>query len=325
MGLPAIEIFKEGYPNSNISVLAKRWVAPIFLNNPFVSDVMEYDKEGLHKGLSGRYRLIDSIKQKRFDMAILFQNAFEAALIAFLAGIPKRLGYATDGRSLMLTEPVKRNDPPSTRHQVNYYIRLLKILDLDSTSVTQPRLYTSDMEKEWANRFLLEKGLQSDAPLIGMSPGAAYGPAKMWPWERFSRVADRLSRDGSNILLFGSKGDKECCGLIKDGIMGSCVNLAGMTTLREAIALISRCSVFITNDSGLMHLASALEIPTVAIFGSTAPDLTGPIGESHIVLHKNVDCSPCFKRVCNTNFKCMDEITEEDTINAASKILKGVS
>lgn len=320
--LPAIDTLKKGFPNLKISVLAKPWVAPIFLNNPYVSDIIEYDATKRHRGMSGKWRLINELRKRSFGIAILFQNAFEAALITLLAGIPERLGYATDGRGPLLTKAVKPGDKNARSHQVDYYLGLVRALGLDSNSDRCPILYVMGSEKRRAETFLQGGGIAKGRPIVGIAPGSAYGPAKQWPAERFSQVANRLFDDyGMYAILFGGKGDKEVCALVEKGMETDCMNLSGATTLREAMAIISRCNLFITNDSGLMHVSAAIGVFTIAIFGSTNPNLTGPIGKRCIFVYKGVECSPCYKRKCPTDFKCMYEVTADDVMDGISKII----
>ncbi|MFQ5329674.1 MAG: lipopolysaccharide heptosyltransferase II [Thermodesulfobacteriota bacterium] len=321
MCLPALEAAHRGQPDSAITVLAKPWVASVFRSNPAVTAVMEYDARGRHGGIVGRWRLAGDIR-RRFGRALLFQNAFEAALIAFLARIPERYGYTTDGRGLLLTNGVKPPGKGTLYHHVDYYLDLVEKAGMGRRGTQLPRLYLEESEIAWGRKFLRDRGGDAASPLIGIAPGAAYGPAKQWPAERFAQAAALLSRERPLYpLLFGSRGDSEACRRVGDGIGTASLDLSGQTSLREAMALMSLCAVFITNDSGLMHVAAALGVPTVAIFGSTDPDRTGPLGERCAVLYKKVDCSPCFKRDCPTDFRCMESISADDVAESAMKLI----
>ncbi len=317
MCLPAIEYLKDSFPDSRITALAKDWVIPIFSNNPHINEVMEYDHKYRHKGLTGKLWLIGELKEKEFDTAILFQNAFEAALIAYMAGIPRRLGYTTDNRSLLLTDSILPGGQTYTQHLIDYYLEIPRYLHFKVEPRMDPVLSIAEIDRLCAMEYLKDHGVDTDSPILGVAPGAAYGPAKMWPSERFAEVAESVLKDRrGKALLFGSKKDKEACNTIHNLLEEGCVNLAGKTTLNEAMALISLCNLFITNDSGLMHIASALGIPTIAIFGSTDPKRTGPSGPRDKVLYKAVDCSPCHERTCPTDFKCMKDITVEEVLRA---------
>ncbi|MFQ5586699.1 MAG: lipopolysaccharide heptosyltransferase II [Thermodesulfobacteriota bacterium] len=320
--LPALDAVRKGLGGAAITVLAKPWVAPLFYHNPSVTAVIEYDTRGKHRGIAGKWRLIGKLKAHDFGRALLLQNAFEAALIAFLAGIPERYGYTTDGRGPLLTRGVKPAGKKAPFHHVDYYLGLVEKLGLGSRGERLPRLYLEESEREWAGCFLRKGGINGAVPLIGLAPGAAYGPAKQWPAGRFAQVATMFSRKHSFYpLLFGSRGDREACRHVDDGIGGNCLDLSGKTSLREAMALISLCTVFVANDSGLMHIAAALGVPTVALFGSTDPERTGPLGKRCKALYKSVDCNPCFKRECPTDFRCMEALSADDVVEAAMRLI----
>jgi heptosyltransferase-2 len=316
MCLPALEGLKALYKMADITVLAKSWTAPVFENNPSVADIFYYDAGERHKGASGKLRLVSEIKQKRFDLAILFQNAFEAALLAFLARIPERVGYARDFRTMLLTKPVAFTDEIKKIHHVFYYLNIVKELGGVCTVEPWPVIRLKEEEIEWAQGFLKEKGVFAEGggeALIGCAPGASFGPAKRWPPERFSGVLERLSKDlaasgnacsgnacsggacsgnACTALIFGGQGDIEAATLLSKGLTERGVknlNLAGKVRLRQFMAITALLKLFITNDSGPMHIAAALGIPTVAIFGSTDPALTGPVGSQVRVVTKNLE------------------------------------
>lgn len=331
--LPSIEALKAGYPGAEITVLARPWVSPVFLSAPFVKEVIDYDSPGRHHGIVGMWRLIRELKKNSFDMAVLFQNAFEAALIAFLARIPVRVGYATDLRGGLLSHPVKLDMEIRKRHQVFYYLNIISKVKSQGSGACpqmyllgvrshQPKIYLTAEEKKWAEDFLQGKGI-GDNIVVGIAPGASYGPAKRWMADRFAEVTRKLVNDyGAKIILFGGKDDRNICNDVLNGMQG--VNLAGEIDLRKSIALLSRCNLFITNDSGPMHIAASLGVPTVAIFGSTDPKLTGPLGDNARVVQKEIECSPCFERQCSKgHYNCMKMITAQDVYDAAGVFLEG--
>jgi len=321
MTLPAITAVREAYPEARISILVKPWVADLLRISPDVDEVIVYERPGVHEGIGGLFRLVRELKTKKFDMAILLQNAIEAAIIAWLARIPVRAGYNTDGRGIFLTHSAIRSKEILRVHQVEYYLGMLKALGLGAGR-KDVRLLIGEEEKAFSDRILKERGIAEASLLIGLAPGATYGPAKRWYPERFASVADRLiERFSARVLLFGSAGDHEVARSIQGKARNALVDLTGETTLREAISLIARCRLFVSNDSGLMHVAGALGTPTVAIFGSTNPLTTSPVGQKSIVITKNVDCSPCLKKTCPTDFICMDLITTDEVYNTAVALL----
>lgn len=314
MTTPAVRTIRANFPEATISILAYPWVADIFAASPHVDEVLLYDKKGRHQGLHGLWQLGRELRERRFEMAILLQNAFEAAVLANLAGIPVRAGYRRDGRSLLLTHGVTIRPEVRQLHQVHYYQGLLADLGLqrgpDALFLQLPPETT-----RWARNFLASR---QPLRVVGLNPGAAYGPAKKWPAERYAQLAARLSREcGATLLVFGTTADQEAAALIKAEAPEQVVDVTGKTTLAEAMALIGCCDAFVTNDSGLMHVAAAQRVPLVAIFGSTDEVATGPFCDTAVILKKALPCSPCFKTHCRLgHYQCMLGI-EVDAVFAA--------
>jgi len=317
MTLPALASIREGLPDRHISILTKPWVADLFSGHPLVDEIILYRSPGPHEGMRGKWRLAQELKQKKFDVAILFQNAFEAALISFLAGIPRRAGYNTDARGVLLTEAVPVNGMVKNGHQVDYYRALTAGLGFQSLP-SAPSLAPTKIQLEESERILKSRGLDGEKLLVGMAPGAAYGPAKQWFPERFSALADRFSRDwGAHILIFGSQGDRDTASLLTKNAGIGVSDFTGQTTLSQAIGLIARCRLFVSNDSGLMHVAAALGVPVVAIFGSTDPVRTGPMGGNCRIVRRPVPCAPCLKTHCPEKRECLEKITVDEVYEAA--------
>jgi heptosyltransferase-2 len=321
MTLPAIAAIRRTWPQVRISVLAKPWVADVYRESNDIDRILNFEDPGAHRGPAGIIRLAGELRQYRFDMAILLQNAIEAAIIARLAGIPIRAGYNSDARGWLLTHAVRRTPAIRQIHQIDYYLEMVKALGCDSAGrnlCLDLRPDTRSMADEW-----LKIPESRHQLIVGMAPGATYGPAKRWPVDRFAAVAAEIIREyGGTIILFGSKQDQDVTDAIATNIQGHCLNLAGKTSVREVMALIARCHAFITNDSGLMHVAGAMNVPTVAIFGSTNPVTTSPPGEKNIIIRKPVDCSPCLKTVCPTDFRCMNLIGVEEVVAAVRQAIK---
>ncbi len=317
MSLPAVASIRFNFPRAEIFILAKPWVAEIFQNNSLVDQVILYQSPGVHEGLWGMRRLVNQIKKEKFDLALLLQNAFEAAVISFLARIPLRAGYNTDGRSLLLTHPVTRDRKFKELHQTDYYLDLLQSLGC-RLGPRNPELSVSEAPQKEADSLLKILGIGKSEPLVGISPGATYGPAKQWLPEKFAELADRVTQNlGVRVLLFGSRADRKTASLVVQKARVLLGDLTGLTTLAQAIALISRCRLFISNDSGLMHVAAALRVPLIAIFGSTDPKRTGPRGENCRVVRKPVPCSPCLKAECRESLACMSLISVDQVYEEA--------
>jgi heptosyltransferase-2 len=322
MSLPAVSSVRCTFPRARIAVLAKPWVADLYRACPDIDDVIVFQSPGSHDGIGGKIRLADELREERFDLALLLQNAIEAALIVWRAHIPLRCGYNSDGRGLLLTHSVHRTREIRRVHQIDYYLEMVRALGF-TTAGRDIHIAPENDARSAAETILAGQGIHQGDTLIGVAPGATYGPAKMWFPERFAALADRLAdEESARVILFGSPGDSERTERVQRHATHPLIDLAGATSLKEVIALIARCSLFISNDSGLMHLAGALGVPLVAIFGSTNPTTTSPPGEMSRVIHRDVPCSPCLKKECPTDFRCMELIQVEDVYDAAKRLLK---
>jgi heptosyltransferase-2 len=312
--LPAVASIRATCPDAHIAMLVKPRVADIYRIFSDLNEIIIYEKK--YDSAAGVFRLAHALREKKFDAAILLQNAIEAAIIALSAGIPLRAGYDSDARGLLLTHSVRRTAAIRKVHQVVYYLDMVKALgcvSVDTAMHLERKINVSE-----AGNILKKFVSDTRKPVIGIAPGATYGPAKKWLPDRFAETADRLSREFSaQTIIMGGKADQETAQAVLKSAKSPMINLCGKTTLYEAIYLISQCRLFISNDSGLMHVAGALNIPTVAIFGSTNPVTTSPMGEKSVVVRRDVPCSPCLKKDCPSDFQCMKLISVEDVLHAA--------
>jgi lipopolysaccharide heptosyltransferase II len=322
MTTPAVRAIRKRFPNTHISILAKPWVVPVFENSEHIDRLLIYDDQGRHKGIFGKFRLAKDLKKYHFDAVILFQNAFEAALITFLAGIPLRIGYNTDVRQLLLTHAVSCTNEIKKKHQTDYYLNIIRGIGMEEYN-RELYLKLNQKDRFRVEKILTEQRLSVDDKLIGINPGATYGPAKQWPYDRFARLADKIQAfTGGRIVIFGGPHDKELGRKISRRMLNRPIDLSGGTSLGEAMALIERCDLFITNDSGLMHVAAALDVPLIAVFGSTNPATTGPLGSNSKVVQAAVPCSPCLKSDCpEGHLKCMDQIDADRVFDVAKEML----
>jgi heptosyltransferase-2 len=317
MTTPALRTIRQNLPDAEITLLVKPWVADVFAASPHVDHIKIYSEE--HKDFCGKLRLGKELKKDRYDAAILLQNAFEAAFISLVAGIPIRAGYSTDGRGLLLSHPVRRPATIRTRHQVHYYQEMLKGLGFQPGD-DQLELPLLEEDRRSAREGLGRLGVQAYHRLIGFNPGAAYGPAKRWPAERYGRLAAALLANGDNrVCIFGTDDDRGAAQTITElsGQSERVLDFTGKTSLGLAMALIERCHCFVTNDSGLMHVAAALQVPLVAVFGSTNHITTAPFSERAVIVRQELDCSPCLKTHCpEGHFRCMEEISVDAVLQA---------
>src|SRR5713226_2266679 len=314
---PALAALRAGFPQAKIAVLVKPAIAELLAGHPAVDEIVLYRDPGPHTGLGGKLSLARQLSRGRYDLAVLFQNAFEAAALTALAGIPNRYGYATDGRSFLLTHRVPLTPKIRRKHQVEYYLELLRPLGIPVVP-TAPMLRTTPGEDAAVVEQLQAFGVKPDQVVIGLNPGSVYGSAKRWLPERFAQAADRLAADhGACVLIFGGRGEEELGHAIAGMMTAPTIVLSGYTTVRQLMALIKRCRLFITNDTGPMHIAAAFGVPLVAIFGPTNPATTSPYGPGHELIRHPVECSPCLLRECPIDHRCMQGIGV-DMVHAAA-------
>ena len=320
MTIPALRGLKRANPDARITLLVNPWVSSLFEKDPNVSEIILY--KDIYRSIPGRFRLAREMRKHEFCMAILFQNAFDAAIIALLAGIPERIGYNRDARRFLLTDAVPFDDQARKLHHIDYYLNLIKKAGFPF-AYERPWIYLTLEE-----RLTARKRLESlRRPVVGINPGATYGSSKRWHPERFAEVAYRvISEMNGSAVIFGGPSETEIAAEIEKEVinLSGCMPLdtqllmmAGKTGLRELISLISECDVLVTNDSGPMHIGYAVRTPVVAIFGSTSPKHTGPVGKSDIAIKKTLHCSPCLERECRSHdLKCMEMITSGEVFEA---------
>jgi heptosyltransferase-2 len=320
MSLPAIEALHARFPTCEIVLVSKPWVSELYENHPAVGRQIVYDPEGEHRGVGGFWRLVRELRAERFDAAVLLQNAFQAAWMAWCAGVPIRIGYAQDGRSSLLSEAVEVPPPAAYGHQAYYYLQLVFRSGLIKRphTVQEIRLHLAESERKWAVNGLQSMGLGGQRFIVGICPGASYGAAKRWLPDRYAHLADRLiDALGADVLIFGSRAERPLAEAVAQAMEHTPVLVAGKTALREFMALLTKCHLVITNDSGPMHLASALGVPLLAIFGSTNERATGPVGPRARVIKHPVECSPCGLRQCPIDFRCMTGVSVDEVYQAA--------
>src|SRR5881296_3411458 len=319
---PALMAIRKGFPLAKIALLAKPAIAELLHHHPAVDEIVLYRDPGPHAGLGGKLTLARLLRRGRYDLAILLQNAFEAAAITALAGIPNRYGYATDGRWFLLTHRVPLSPKIRRKHQAHYYLELLRPLGIP-VEPEPPILQTTPGEDAEAIEHLRAFGVDPKKVLIGLNPGSVYGTAKRWLPERFAEVADRVAAEhGGVVLIFGGHGEEELGAALASLMAAPTVVLSGRTTVRRLMALIKQCRLFMTNDTGPMHIATAFGVPTVAIFGPTDPLTTSPFGSGHELVRHPVDCSPCLLRECPIDHRCMQGISVEMVHAAAMRHLQ---
>ncbi len=326
MSIPALQALRDAFPTARISILARPWVAGLYGREPFCDELIAYEAPRGWDGFGAKWKVAADLRRRNFDCAVLFQNAFEAASLARLAGIPVRIGYARDARGILLTHSVPIPRPgEAPRHQRFYYLELLKRAGLiESYPLDSPIRLSGTAAASEAGRKRFET-VRLRLPVIGISPGAAYGGAKRWLPERFAEAAIEIARErNASLAVFGSKDELAICEtvhrLIENAAFRS-VNFAGRTTIGEFAELAAACDVFLSNDSGPMHIASAMGVPTVAIFGATDDIATGPTGPHALVVRESVECSPCLLRECPIDHRCMTRVDASRVAHAALELV----
>jgi heptosyltransferase II len=327
MSIAALREIRRLFPGAHLALLVKEWVAGIFTDQDLVDEIILLkDQES-----SIRRMLKTPSKLRGFDQAILFQNAFEAALIALLARIPVRAGYARDGRSALLTHRAQARIKKRNRHQIYYYLDLLYQTGLSPVNYLEARDFQPDIRIrarpngiDEARSLLQEAGVDASRPLIGLNPGAFFGSAKRWFPDRYAALADRLiGEENAEVVILGGQSDLGTMQAIRKEMKAPCKSLVGKTSLEILLGIMAQCRLFITNDSGPMHLAAALDVPQIALFGSTDEIATGPYSSRSRVIHKHVECSPCLLRECPLDLRCFTRIEVEEVYQEAAAVLNG--
>jgi heptosyltransferase-2 len=321
LSLPVLDACFQFWPGADITVLARAQVAEVFEAREPEVRVLEYERGNGAQRLTNLMGLGRRLRREGFDLALILPNSLSSAFMARLAGVPQRVGYSTDGRGWLLTHRLEDRRRERGLHQVDYYLGLLRSVEayrLDRI----PRLKLKPEITERGLVLLDVLGIDRDELLIGVHPGAAYGETKRWFPERFARVMDLLQKPGRRFVLLGGPGEERLAERISAIAAHPPINTVGKTKVGEALALISRCGLFLSNDSGLMHAAAALGIPQVALFGSTDPGKTAPLNDKAVVVRpEGVSCTPCFKSECPENLECMKAITVEEVYAAAEQLL----
>ncbi len=300
MSVPAVRAIKAGRADAHLTVAAPEKSAPMWKLVAEVDKVLAIPE----RSLFATVRLLR--KERSFEVAILFPNSLRSALEAWLARIPRRAGYRGHGRSWLINQVIgQRLKPGPPAHHAQRYLRIAKEI-----GAAMP----AGSEVSFLNTWPVAP---NGKIRIGLSPGAEYGPAKRWLPERFAEAAMAISDEHQvEWLLFGTTSDVEVGKTIAGALGDRCINRIGQTSLAQLIDELRECRLLLTNDTGSMHLAALLGIPVVAIFGSTEPALTGPLGSGHTILRHHVECSPCFLRECPLDFRCMKAVTTEEVTKA---------
>lgn len=328
MTVPALRALRRVLPDASITLVVRPSAKGIFADVDFIDHLLIYDRRNA-------FSVIPQVREwrkQRFDLAVLFQNAFEAALIPFLAGVPMRLGYATESRQALLTHPLPLPDWRSTRHEVFYYLYLITALEQMlfgkseiCESVPDASLQISDERKLNAKNRLRSYGVRKGEPVVALCPGSINSRAKRWPAERYAALADRLIDSRRQVVLIGSPDEADVTREVTSRMQQQAIVLTGKTTLKQITAVLSIVDLVITNDTGPAHIAAALGRPTLVIFGPTNPLTTRPFAPEAEILRHPPDCAPCMLRDCPIDHRCMTAITVDEVFEHSHALLKRAS
>lgn len=311
---PALRHLRQSFPHACITVIARPWVAPVYAHNPDIDQLWEADDAGSARDF---LRAVARIRRERFDLGIAFPNSLRAALLLKLGMVRHRVGYAAGPRRLLLNRPVRMEPRFADRHQLFHYLHLVESVSAPTTEPPRLVLRAGTAEQTQVVDLLEHLGIDGRRPLIGLAPGSINSHAKRWPVDRFASLADRLARAAdAEILLLGSPRDGDVLDRVASRCASKVHNLNGTIDLGRGIALVERLTGLICNDSGAMHLAAALDVPTVAIFGPTDSKATYPFSESATMVRCEVGCSPCMLRSCPGDHQCMTGITVDEVFDA---------
>jgi heptosyltransferase-2 len=322
LSYPTVQQLKTFFPKSHLTMLIPSHLTDLWRTFPHVDEIIPFQKKRGIGSIWEDLNLSQSLRKRNFDLAVILPRSFRSALHIYLARIPNRIGYQDEGRSIFLTHGIRRTKEMLQVHRVHYYQKLIEPLG-KIEGLPTPQLFLREEDRKWAVQALKDSGILGGEPLIGMNPGASYGLAKCWYPDRFGELGRRLAEKWqARILLFGREEEGPLVHEILRHLGTKGIDWTGKTGLLQLAALLEQCHFLVTNDTGTMHVATAVGTPVAAIFGPTDPITTGPWGEGHVVVKKEVPCSPCYKRICPTDHRCMDLITVDEVEEAVDQRLR---
>lgn len=321
MTIPAIRKLREMFPDAHMTLLTREWAKDIFSESGLFDEIIT---------TGSLFRQVKEVRRRRFDLAVILPNSFRSALAIRLGGAKQIFGYATERRSLLLTHALQVPASKNSRHEVYYYLDLVAAVERSllggSSEVAdiEPRLVVSDTRRSRAHQILMQAGVVDDVPTVAIAPGSTNSAAKRWTPAGFARLNDRLRSElGVNVILLGSREDREVTREVAGLARHPPLDLAGQTSLADAAAVLSISDLLISNDMGLAHLAPAVGTAALVIFGPTNPVTTRPFSENAFIMSANVECAPCMLRTCPIDHRCMTRISADDVFEKAKVILNG--
>lgn len=323
LSTPAIKSVRDAYPDSHITVLVRPYARDIVEENPYINEVLTYDKHRSEKNLWGNIKFILNLRKKKFDLAIILHPKNSAHLLSFLAGIPKRVGYDKKLGTLLTTK-IPHTKQFGLKHEIDYTLDVLRYIGIKPNDRSLYVPLNKSSEEKIADIFN-KNGISEDDVVVTIHPGASCR-SRRWNLKRFTKVADALANKyGVKIVIIAGPEDKIFGDEVAQRMTVKPLNLSAKTAVSDLISILKRSKLFISNDSGPVHIACAVGTPTISIFGRNdrglSPMRWGPVGRHDVALHKDVGCEVCLAHNCKRGFKCLDAISVEEVLEAAGKIL----
>lgn len=325
MQIPALQELRRLFPSAHIALYTRSWARGIFADADFLDEIITFEKS--ESKVRDAFAQAKIIRKENFDLAVLFPNSFESALVAKLAGILKRFGYAKDGRSFLLTDAVQLPEWKNQKHEAFYYLNLVAEIEGEFFGTTttlnvepQINLKVSDERKHAAREFLESRNIDLSKKIVALGVGSTNSRAKRWQAENYAKLNDRLQTEiGANVVLVGAKDELDVSREVYEKSLNKPTILTGETDLAQATAILSVVDLLVSNDMGLAHVAPAVGTKTLVIFGPTNELTTQPIGSE--IIRKQVECSPCMLRDCPIDHRCMTRISPDEVFLRAEKLL----
>lgn len=324
LSTPAIKAVRDFYPDSYIAVLVRPYARGAVEGNPYINEVITYDKSGSEKTFGGKLRFISDIRKKRFDMAIILHPKNSVHICAFLAGIPERVGYGRK-MGMLLTKRIPHTKQYGLKHEIDYILDVLRYAGIEARG-RDLYMPVDGSSEERIKEIFGKNGISQNDLVITIHPAASCR-SKRWQAQRFAKTADILAeRYGAKIVIIAGPKDRAFGDKAAESMKAWHLNLSGKTSVPDIAGVLRRSKLLISNDSGPVHIACAVGTPVISIFGrrdrGLSPRRWGPAGKRDIVLHRDVGCDICLAHNCKAGFKCLDAISVEDVVSAADKILK---
>ncbi|MDD5136733.1 MAG: lipopolysaccharide heptosyltransferase II [Candidatus Omnitrophica bacterium] len=323
LSTPVIKAVRDVCPDGHIAFMVRRYAKDILEGNPYLDEVIVYEKTGRERGFFRNLGFVRHLRRKKFDIALILHPTKRTHLLVSLAGIPETVGYNRKW-GFLLTTRIPHSKQYGLKHEIDYTLDILRYTGLEPRDKTLYMPVNSHSESK-VDELLRTSGIAKDDLCVAMNPGASC-PSKRWKPDKFAKVADALiERYGAKIVVVAAEADKGLGDRIASLVKKDCVNLSGRTSVADVASVLRRTKLFISNDSGPVHIACAVGTPVIAIFGrhdrGLSPTRWGPTGWHDAVLHKDVGCIECLAHNCARGFKCLEAVTADEVLTAAAKIL----